>query len=336
METFLAGFVTSFSFSPLMASQFPLLIASLACLTLLVTMAGLSSTLRFHKAHQDLVQRIEGRRNDTSRRPREGHASAPRWFFQVLKRAGEMNKPHSEKQLSSVRRLLLQAGYRSVDAPFIFFGVKLYLAILVPAVYVALRALAVHALPLTVFLVVFLAAIGFYAPGIWVRMHLRRRRQKVFAGFPDALDLMVICVEAGLGLDAAIHKVGEEIQLTNPILNAEFKLLELGLRAGQSRQLALLSLGRRLDVEEVNNFVALLIQTEQFGTSIAQALRVHADAMRLKRQQMAEEKATKLPVKLLFPLLFFIFPSLFVVILGPGIIRLLEVIMHMTRSASAS
>jgi tight adherence protein C len=333
METFLVGLMTFISSSPLAASQFPLVIASLACLTLLVTVAGLSSTHSSHKAHQELMQRLEGRRNGMSARPREGHPATSRWWFNILKVAGEVNKPHSEKKLSMVRRALVKAGYRGADAPLIFCGLKLYVAILVPVVYAALRTLAMRALPATVFVFVLLAVVGFYAPDIWVRMHIRRRRQKVFEGFPDALDLMVVCVEAGMGLDAAIHKVGEEIQLTNRVLSEEFKLLDLGLRAGQSHQLALLSLSRRVDVEEVNNFVALLNQTEQFGTGIAQALRVHADAMRLKRWQFAEEKATKLPVKLLFPLLFFIFPSLFVVILGPAIIRLMKVLSHMVNNA---
>jgi tight adherence protein C len=247
----------------------------------------------------------------------------------MLKVGGKVNKPHSDTQLSMVRHTLLQAGYRGADAVFVFFGIKLYLAILVPLLYAALQPLALRVLPPTVFLFVLLAVMGFYIPGLWVRIKIRQRQRQVFAGFPDALDLMVVCVEAGLGLDAAIHKVGEEIQWTHRVLSEEFKQLNLGLRAGQSRRLALQGLSQRVDVEEVNGFVALLLQTEQFGTSIAQALRVHADAMRLKKRQRAEEKATQLPVKLLFPLLIFIFPSLFVVILGPAVIRLLRVIMQM-------
>jgi tight adherence protein C len=254
----------------------------------------------------------------------------------MLKAVGRVNTPDSDAKLSKVRHALMQAGFRGPDAPFIFLGIKLYLAILVPLAYVALRALTLHAMPLTAFLLLFLAALGFYTPGLWVRMKIRHRRQKIFEGFPDALDLMVVCVEAGLGLDAALHKVGEELQLTHRVLSEEFRLLNLALRAGQSRQLALLSLGRRVQVEEVNNFVSLLIQTDQFGTSIAQALRVHADGMRLKRRQFAEERATKLPVKMLFPLLLFIFPGMFLIILGPGFIRLLKVLSQMMKMAPTS
>jgi tight adherence protein C len=336
MGTFLAELLALFSTSPLVVPHFPLLLALLACFTLLVTMAGLSSAFRAHKAHQELMQRIEGRGNHTSAGPREDRPTVSQWFVHMLKVVGEVNKPHSDIQLSMVRHTLMKAGYRGADAAGVFFGVKLYLAILVPLVYAVLQPLAMRVLPPTAFFLVLLAVVGFYLPGLWVRVKMRQRQRKVFEGFPDALDLMVVCVEAGLGLDAAIHKVGEEMQWTNRVLSEEFKHLELGLRAGQSRRLALLSLSRRVDVEEVNSFVALLLQTEQFGTSIAQALRVHADAMRLKRRQRAEEKATQLPVKLLFPLLIFIFPSLFVVILGPAIIRLMRVVMHMMSSAPTS
>jgi tight adherence protein C len=333
METFLAGLMTLFSSSPLVAAQFPLVIAALAGLTLLATVVGCFCTFRSHQEHQELLKRIVGGRNGASRGPREGPSSAHGWFLQLLKVVGKMNTPHSAEKLSTLRHYLAKAGYRSTDAPFVFFGVKLYVALLVPVVYVVLRSLAMYELPMTAFVFVLLAVLGFYTPGPWVRMKIRYRQRKIFEGFPDALDLVVVCVEAGMGLDAAIHKVGEELELNNQVLSEEFKLLNLSLRAGQSRQLALLSLSRRVDVEEVNNFVTLLIQTEQFGTGIAQALRVHADAMRLKRRQFAEEKATTLPVKLLFPLLFFILPGLFLVMLGPGGIRLMKMLTNMVKVA---
>jgi tight adherence protein C len=333
LETVLVGLITLFSSSSMTASRLSMIIAALASFTLLLTIVGLSSTLRFHKAHEDLRQRVAGSRRGMSTRPREGLSTTQGWLFRLLKMAGEANKPYSDEKLSTLRRTLVQAGYRAADTPSIFMGVKLYLALLIPAAYVALRPLATHVLPATALLFVLLAVIGFYAPDMWVKMKVRHRRRKIFEGFPDALDLLVVCVEAGLGLDAALHKVAEEMQLTSPILSEELKRLDLGLRAGQSRQLALLSLSQRVDVEEVNNFVALLIQTERFGTSIAKSLRVHADAMRLKRRQVAEEKATKLPVKLLFPLLFFIFPGLFLVILGPGILRLMKVLTQIVTKA---
>jgi len=136
-----------------------------------------------------------------------------------------------------------------------------------------------------------------------------------------------VCAEAGIGLDAAINRVGEEIKLSNKPLSEEFKLMSLELRAGKPRREALKDLAMRTDLEDVNSLASLLIQTEKFGTNIAQALRVHSDSMRVKRFQRAEEVAAKLPVKLLFPLIFFIFPSLFVAILGPAAIRIFRTLL---------
>lgn len=168
---------------------------------------------------------------------------------------------------------------------------------------------------------ILLALIGFYLPNFWLRRKVDRRKEKILRGLPDALDLMVVCAEAGVGLDAAIQRVGEEMKLANRPLSEEFRLLNLELRAGKQRRDALKNLALRTDLDDVRSLVTLLVQTERFGTSIAQALRVHSDSMRTKRFQRVEEVAAKLPVKLLFPLIFFIFPSLFVVILGPAILK---------------
>jgi len=140
------------------------------------------------------------------------------------------------------------------------------------------------------------------------------------------LDLMVVCVEAGLGLDQAITRVGEEVKRTHPALSDELNLLAMELRTGVSRQEALRNFAHRTDLEEARNLVALLVQTDRFGTSIGQALRVHADAMRSTRRLRAEELAAKLPVKLLFPLIFFIFPSMFIVLLGSAVIQMVRVL----------
>jgi len=158
-------------------------------------------------------------------------------------------------------------------------------------------------------------------------MKVNQRKEKILQGLPDALDLMVVCAEAGVGLDASIHRVGEEMKLTNKPLSEEFKLLNLELRAGKQRRDALKNLAMRTDLDDVKSLVTLLVQTERFGTSIAQALRVHSDAMRTQRFQRAEEVAAKLPVKLVFPLILFIFPSLFVTILGPAVIRIYKILL---------
>lgn len=143
-------------------------------------------------------------------------------------------------------------------------------------------------------------------------------------GFPDALDLMVVCVEAGMALDSAVSRVGEEMRLSNKALSEEFKQVSLELRAGMPRRDALRNLAVRTDLEDVNSLVGLLIQTDKFGTSVAQALRVYSDTMRTKRAQRAEEMAAKMPVKLMIPLILFIFPSILVTIIGPAAIKILR------------
>jgi len=177
-----------------------------------------------------------------------------------------------------------------------------------------------------VLLTVLAALIGFYLPVLWLRIRIARRKEEILRGFPDALDLLVVCVEAGVGLDAAINRVGEEMRLSNKVLSEEFRLLSLELRAGKLRRDALRNFALRTDLEDVSSFVTLLIQTDRFGTSVAQAVRVQSDFMRNRRHQRAEEMAAKLPVKLVFPLILFIFPSLFVVILGPAVIRIFRVL----------
>jgi tight adherence protein C len=176
------------------------------------------------------------------------------------------------------------------------------------------------------FYYVFVAACGYYAPLVWLKRVIAERQDALQRAIPDALDLMVVCVEAGLGLDQAIARVGQEVRQTHPALGDELNILSQELRTGVQRQAALRNLAHRTDLEEVRNLVALLVQTDRFGTSIGQALRVHADSMRTKRRLKAEELAAKLPVKLLLPLIFFIFPSMFIVTIGPACIRMVRVI----------
>ncbi|MCK6500777.1 MAG: type II secretion system F family protein, partial [Nitrospira sp.] len=170
------------------------------------------------------------------------------------------------------------------------------------------------------------ATCAYYAPSIWLSQAIAHRQDALLRAIPDALDLMVVCVEAGLGLDQAIARVGEDVKQTHPVLGEELNVLALELRTGVQRQEALRNLAYRTDLEEVKNLVALLVQTDRFGTSIGQALRVHADSMRATRRLKAEELAAKLPVKLLLPLIFFIFPSMFVVTIGPAVIRMVRVL----------
>lgn len=326
MQAFLADLMQLLSAASLLPSQYGLVIALSVGGAMLLLAAGLSVLLRSRKARQNWRRRVG------IRSTRE-QTETPSLLWRVLMVFGEGTKPRSEAELSRVRSTLVQAGYRRADAPVILFGVKLCLAIGLPLLLAGLRPPALKTLPTsyTMFFFMLLAVLGFYAPSLWLRMRMQRRRQKITTGFPDALDLMVVCVEAGLGLDAAIYRVGEQIALSHQVLSEEFRLVNLGLRAGQSRQEALRNLALRTGLDDITSFVTLLIQTDRFGTSVASALRVHADAMRTKRQRRAEEMAAKLPVKLLFPLIFFIFPSLFVVIVGPAGIQIFKALTAMAR-----
>src|SRR5688572_523495 len=246
----------------------------------------------------------------------------------LLEWFAKMNQPSNIEEARATRRQLITAGYRSGKAPVFFAGAKLFLAVvfttliaLVPAKFLGFPTFSK-----LIFYYVLAAACGYYAPIIWLRRAVAERKDALQRAIPDALDLMVVCVEAGLGLDQAIARVGEEVKLTHPVLSDELNLLAIELRSGVSRQEALRNFAHRTDMEEARNLVALLIQTDRFGTSIGQALRVHADSMRSTRRLKAEEMAAKLPVKLLLPLIFFIFPSMFIVVLGPAIIKMVRVL----------
>jgi tight adherence protein C len=246
----------------------------------------------------------------------------------LLEWVGRMNQPSNVEEVRATRRRLINAGYRSGKAPVFYTGAKLLLAIIIVCLLAMIPAklLGFPSVSILTFYYVLAAACGYYAPALWLRRAIGSRKDALQRGIPDALDLMVVCVEAGLGLDQAIGRVGEEVKRAHPELSDELSILALQLRTGVSRQEALRSLAHRTDLEEVRNLVALLVQTDRFGTSIGQALRVHADSMRTTRRLKAEELAAKLPVKLLLPMIFFIFPSIFIVVLGPACIKMVRVL----------
>lgn len=169
-----------------------------------------------------------------------------------------------------------------------------------------------------------LICLGFLLPTFWLSHRASKRKKGFERSFPEALDLLVVCLEAGMGLDSAIARVSKEMEFTSPDLSQEFKILSLELKTGKMRNACLKNLAQRVNIDDVENLVNVLIQAERFGTAIADALRVHAEEMRQKRYARLEEEAAKLPVKLVFPLIFFIFPSLFVVILGPAAISIIR------------
>jgi tight adherence protein C len=249
-------------------------------------------------------------------------------LYALVEWFGRMNQPSNVEEVRATRRRLINAGYRSGKAPVFYIGAKLLLAILMVCLMTMIPAklLGFPSVSKLTFYYVLVAACGYYAPALWLRRAIAARKDALQLAIPDALDLMVVCVEAGLGLDQAIGRVGEEVKRAHPKLSDELNVLALELRTGVSRQEALRNLAHRTDLEEVRNLVALLVQTDRFGTSIGQALRVHADSMRTTRRMKAEELAAKLPVKLLLPLIFFIFPTIFIVVIGPACLKIVQVL----------
>lgn len=215
---------------------------------------------------------------------------------------------------------MIRAGYRSSSATMAMQGLK----VLMPVAFVAL-VFATGMYHLNVlFVPLFAAIVGYLLPELWLMWRVQARQHRLRVALPDALDMLVICVEAGLGLDQALMRVAQELRITHPQLSEELQLVNMEMRVGKTRLEAMRELARRTGVEDIKALVAMLIQTERFGTSIAQSLRVHSDDLRMKRRQRAEEMSAKTTVKMVPPLVFFIFPALMVVILGPAVITLMR------------
>ncbi len=228
--------------------------------------------------------------------------------------------PSSEKKLSRTVRLMLRAGFRSPDAVMILRGFR----VLLPPVFVA-AAYFTDVYAVSPFFVLGLAAAaGFLLPDFWLSWRVKRRQKRMLMGLPDALDLLVVCVEAGMGLDQAIFRVARELHIAHVDLSDELQLVNLEMRVGKSRVDSLRELGVRTGVEDIKSFAVMLIQADRFGTDLAQSLRVHSDSLRTKRRQRAEESAAKTSVKMVPALVFFIFPALFAVLLGPAVISLVR------------
>jgi tight adherence protein C len=250
------------------------------------------------------------------------YARTPPLLFKLLAQVGGFLP--AKNGSDALRTGLVRAGYRRGDAVVLFLGSKVLFAAALPILWSSLAYVLARPFGNIVTVSFILGGIGFYLPTLWIAIHANQRRSQITAALPDALDLMVVCVEAGLGIAAAIQRVGQEIRLASPALAEEFALVNSEMQTGVSRSDALRNLAERTGVEDIHALVAMLIQTDRLGTSIAQSLRSHADSMRTKRRQRAEQLARKASIKLAFPLVFLIFPALLLVILGPAGMQLIK------------
>jgi len=255
----------------------------------------------------------------------------PSVVTQFVQRVGE-KVPVSPSTVRTRRKRLMAAGYRSESAVGILYGLQLASAILFGLTTAAILV-ATHTFggPMVVVASLVLAAGGFLLPSEILHLLIQRRQLCLRHSLPDALDLLVVCVESGLGLDQAILDVSEELRISHRELSEEFGLVNLELRAGKRRSEALRNLAERTGEPELKKLVAIMVQTDRFGTSIAHALRTHSDFMRVKRRQIAEEKASKVGVKLVFPIFFFILPSIFLVTVGPALLQVFGELLPMMR-----
>jgi tight adherence protein C len=242
----------------------------------------------------------------------------------AAKKLGQSLRPSDEAELGKVRLKLLNAGFRQEQAVTVFSGIKVIG--LLAGLAVAVPAAILHSGMTQTALSMAVAggALGFYLPDFVVGRKVKMRAESIFLGLPDALDLMVVCVEAGLGLDAAMRRVTGELAQSSPVLCEELAIANFQLQMGRPRKDVLRDLGTRTGVEDVRALAAVIIQAERFGTSVGSALRVQSDAMRLRRRHLAEERAAKTAVKIMIPLILFIFPGVFVVLVGPAGIQMYE------------
>ncbi|CAM2141637.1 tight adherence protein C [Pararobbsia alpina] len=311
-------------------------IAMLALMFVVVFCASLKAMTLLRP--DPLRRRIEGISPARTTDGIERNADSP-WLermTRVSERVGKLSLPKDDLDHSALRRRFMNAGLRQPSAPAYFFAAKSVLALVLPTV--ALIAVgssidAAHRIYL-LFLLLSSSALGFYLPNVVLARMIETRQRALFEDLPDALDLMTVCVEAGLGLDAAMLRVTEELGVRSTALKEEFELVLLELRAGAGREKALRNLSLRTGVEDIDTLAAMLIQADRFGTSVGDSLRVFIDNLRTKRRLRAEEKAAKIALKLLFPLMFCIFPTLIAVLIGPAAIQIVRQLFPVVTSLS--
>ncbi|NIF53396.1 type II secretion system F family protein [Burkholderia sp. Ax-1724] len=280
-------------------------------------------------APRDMSRRIEqaGGANVVPAPEQLAPSADTAWYEKLVEISQPISKlsvPKEGWEQSALRVQLMTAGWRSANAVPIYLAAKTALAILLP--FLAMLALYGSSFAPTLLgrsiVLVLLAGLGYYLPNVVLAKRIAARKRSLVEDFPDALDLLTVCIEAGLSLDASLMKVGEEIRMRSAVVASELELMLLEMRSGFSKEKALRNFSLRTGVEDIDAFSAMLIQAERFGTSIGMSLRVLSDTLRTRRRMRAEERAAKIALKLLFPLIFCIFPALLVVLMGPSMIHI--------------
>ena len=239
--------------------------------------------------------------------------------------------PSSGQDAANLKEQLLRAGYRSEQAAPVFYGIRILSTLMMLALTFAMQSKMPPNPSLAVLLIVFGCALGWVAPRMLLERRIKGRQETIRLSLPDALDLLVVSVEAGLGLDQAIQHVARELTISHPQLSEELSLVTLEMRAGKRRSEALRNFSDRTGEPEVRKLVAIMVQNDRFGTSMGESLRTHSDFMRTRRRQDAEERAGKVGVKLVFPIFFFILPSMLIVAAGPGILQIFKYLFPMMK-----
>lgn len=270
--------------------------------------------------------RLNGHVQDAAAQQAEGQGNWIERIARVAQPLTRLSLPDEGWEQSPLRTRFITAGWRHPSAPTLYFAAKTMLALLLPAMVALLVSVRV---PQQAWMILLLgaAACGYYLPNVALARTARRRQRDIFEHLPDALDLLTVCVEAGLSLERALVRVAAEIHIKSVALAQELQLALMEMRAGFSKEKALRNLALRSGVEDMDTLVAMLIQAQRFGTSMGDSLRVHAENLRAKRRMMAEEAAAKIGLKLLFPLIFCIFPTLMLVLLGPAALQVMRTVL---------
>jgi len=288
-----------------------------------VFMAVATAGMRVYVRPKEAMERVAG---GTQAQEMPAHPSLA--MHELIKKLGNLI-PQSPKDVTVMQRRLIRAGIRNPNALKLLYGAKVALGVTLP-LFTAFAVAGTTSDSGNKFAAIVAAgAVGFFGPNEYVRRMSARRQHEIARGLPNALDLLVVCVESGLGLDQAILQVSKELEHAHPEISEEFGMVNLELKAGKRRVEALRNLAERTGVDDLKKLVAVLIQADRFGTGVAQSLRAHADFMRIQTRQVAEEKAAKLGVKLIFPIFFCILPSLFVVTVGPVAMKIIRELIPM-------